>query len=210
MPATTRTGGLIPVPIIPVPSVSVADHYRIPAVNTVQTIESAWPATVAFAASGEQWRIDYDRTRAQSVRATETRPAIVRLRGPVDRRGEVHAALRRWLRRRARHHLVARLEDLSARHGLPYRRATIRFQRTRWGSCSSRGTISLNARLMFLPPDLVRCVLLHELCHTVHLDHGPRFRALLESLEPDHRVLHRALRHGSRHIPAWALAAQTL
>ena len=94
---------------------------------------------------------------------------------------------------------------MSAATGFGYDRATIRFQRTRWGSCSSRGTISLNARLMFLRPALVHLVIAHELCHTVHLNHGSGFRSLLESLVPDHRALHRELRDGWRSVPNWAL-----
>lgn len=163
------------------------------------------PATVEFAASGERWRVDYVPTGSRHVRATESAGATLSVRGPIDQPGPVHAALRRWLARRAKSHLVDRLDELSADHRLPYRRATIRFQRSRWGSCSSRGTISLNARLMFLRPELVRCVLVHELCHTAHLDHGPGFRALLDRLEPRHRALHRELRHGPGTIPAWAL-----
>ena len=161
------------------------------------------PEEISLAAQGEAWRLIYDASDASMLRVTMQANQVLRLRGPVADRAQVRAALKRWLARTARGHLIKYLDELSAQYGLHYTRATIRFQRSRWGSCSSSGTISLNAQLMFLPPDLVRCVLLHELCHTRHLNHGPDFWALLESCEPDHRHLHRELRHGWARIPAW-------
>lgn len=161
------------------------------------------PASIELPAGDERWLVDYQATASAQVRATEAAAGELRLRGAVHDNGRVQAALKRWLARRARASLMERLDALSMRYQLPYARATIRFQRSRWGSCSSRGTISLNALLMFLPPELVRCVLAHELCHTAHLNHGPRFWALLDRIEPNHRILHRSLRRGGERIPAW-------
>ena len=56
----------------------------------------------------------------------------------------------------------------------------IRAQATRWGSCSTRGTISLNFRLLFLEKREIDCLLLHEVCHLKHLNHGKRFWGLME------------------------------
>lgn len=161
------------------------------------------PEEITLTAVDRTWRVAYEAGSAASLRTTMHADQVLRLRGPVSDRVRVRAALKRWLTRTARSHLVERLDDLGAHYGLAYARATIRYQRSRWGSCSSSGSISLNAQLMFLPPELVRCVLLHELCHTEHLNHGPRFWALLESCEPDHRRLHRELRRGWARIPAW-------
>ena len=67
-------------------------------------------------------------------------------------------------------------------------RVQIRQQRTRWGSCSARGTISLNAQLMLLEPDLRDYVIVHELCHLTHHNHGPHFWAAVERVLPDYRT----------------------
>ena len=167
---------------------------------------AALPASIALRACDERWQIAYEATTSTRILIAETGPTELRVHGAIDDHGRVRAALKRWLARRARATLVGRLDALSARYRLPYEKATIRFQRSRWGSCSSRGTISLNAQLMFLPPDQVRCVLTHELCHTAHLNHGPDFRALLDRLEPDHQALHRELRQGWARVPAWVFS----
>ncbi len=68
-----------------------------------------------------------------------------------------------------------RCRTLAEQHQFEYRQITIRTQKTRWGSCSSKGNLSLNAKLIYLPEDLMDYVILHELCHTRHLNHGPQF-----------------------------------
>src|SRR5882757_4940030 len=82
-------------------------------------------------------------------------------------------------------------------------RVSIRCQRTRWGSCSTRGTVSLNCSLVFLRPDVVRYLFIHELAHTKHMNHSASFWRLVEKLEPDYRRLDRELWAGWRTVPAW-------
>jgi len=114
------------------------------------------------------------------------------------------AALRRWRDRTARRALPALLEQAAARAGVRPARVVVRGQRTRWGSCSARGTVSLNRNLVFLPPHLVDYVLAHELAHLTALDHSPRFWSTLESLVPDAWEARAELR-GARHlVPVWA------
>jgi predicted metal-dependent hydrolase len=114
------------------------------------------------------------------------------------------AALQRWLARRASLDLGARLEGMSATTGLFYRRVRIGNQRTRWASCSRTGTISLNQKLLLLPEHLVDYVFIHELCHTVFLDHSRRFWGLVRAWRPDFRQLERELRHDApRYVPGW-------
>jgi predicted metal-dependent hydrolase len=87
-------------------------------------------------------------------------------------------------------------------------RIVVRSQRSRWGSCSRRGTISLNAKLLFLPPGLVEYVFLHELCHTQRMDHSKAYWALLRRHVPDCKRHARTLRATPGLVPAWVDATR--
>jgi predicted metal-dependent hydrolase len=90
------------------------------------------------------------------------------------------------LRRQAKAELPGRLAVLAARYGFTYNRVTIKHNATNWGSCSSKGNINLNLSIMRLPRVLQDYVLLHELCHLRHQDHGHGFHLLLEHVLTDH------------------------
>lgn len=94
----------------------------------------------------------------------------------------------------AREILTARLSELAGLHGLSHGRVTVRNQKSRWGSCSATGNISLNCRLANLPADLRDYVILHELTHTRHHHHGPAFWTELAQYIEDPRGLSRRLR----------------
>ncbi len=112
--------------------------------------------------------------------------------------------LREWLKGRARQELIPWVRRIAQETGLQCSAVQIRLQRSRWGSCSVRSGLSLNARLLFLSPEMVRYVLLHELSHTRHMHHGPAFWELLTRLEPASRQLDKALNQAWRTLPAWS------
>ena len=104
---------------------------------------------------------------------------------------------RRIFRERARIELPNRLLEMAAEHGLTVNGISIRNQRTRWGSCGRDGKISLNWRLVLMPPDVRDYVLIHELMHLKRLDHSPKFWRLVEAACPDYRLARQWLRtHG--------------
>jgi predicted metal-dependent hydrolase len=111
---------------------------------------------------------------------------------------DAREALERWYRRGAREVMAPKLDEATAALGRPYKRLTIRGQRTRWGSCSTSGTISLNWRLLLAPEPVLDYVVWHEACHLAVLDHSPRFWKLLERHLPGYRAPRRWLRdHGA-------------
>ena len=83
----------------------------------------------------------------------------------------------------------ARLSELAERYGFSYGRVFIKHNSSNWGSCSARGNINLNLNLVRLPQLLRDHVILHELCHLRHPNHGPEFHALLERLDADNLLL---------------------
>lgn len=113
------------------------------------------------------------------------------------------AALQTWLKSSAKRHLSDELSALAHEHGFHFDRLRIGLQKSRWGSCSSRGTIALNAALLLLEKPLARHVMLHELCHTEHMHHGPAFYSRLRGLDPDTSSHHHSLREAWRKLPAW-------
>lgn len=98
------------------------------------------------------------------------------------------------LRKVAKEVLPKRLRELAAKYSFEYNSVRIKHNSSNWGSCSRKGNINLNLNLVRLPDELRDYVILHELCHLRHPNHGPRFHALLESLCPDHLAKQRALR----------------
>jgi predicted metal-dependent hydrolase len=92
------------------------------------------------------------------------------------------------LRRLAGVELTQRVWELAAQHQSPVRRVTIRAQRTRWGSCSESGTVSLNWRLVQVPIEVRDYVILHELMHLNEMNHSPRFWALVAQACPSFRA----------------------
>ena len=99
--------------------------------------------------------------------------------------GEV---LVRSLRERASAVIRRRVEALAEASGFRPRRVSVRDQKTRWGSCSGRGTLTFNWRLIFAPPSVLDYVVVHELCHLRHAHHGPRFWAAVEALCPNYQA----------------------
>lgn len=89
------------------------------------------------------------------------------------------------MRRQAKAELPGRLAELAARYGFSYNRVTIKHNSTNWGSCSIRNNINLNLNIVRLPAPLRDYILLHELCHLRHHDHGQAFHLLLEHVCTD-------------------------
>jgi predicted metal-dependent hydrolase len=98
------------------------------------------------------------------------------------------------LRSQAKAYLPRRIKTLADQHGFYYSKLRFSSAGTRWGSCSSEGTISLNIWLMQLPFELMDYVMLHELCHTKHLNHSEDFWDLLSNLCPNYKELRRTLK----------------
>jgi predicted metal-dependent hydrolase len=117
-----------------------------------------------------------------------------------------HPLLRRWLLAQGGRVLKPWLRREAVRTGLTPARVQIRLQKTRWGSCSARGSVSLNAALLLVQPELVRYLMVHELCHLQHLNHSRRYWQAVARHEPGFRELDRRLAACWRELPAWVFA----
>jgi predicted metal-dependent hydrolase len=130
---------------------------------------------------------------------------VLRVTGAASM-AQLRAALRTWLLRTARNRLAPRVAALAASTGVSYSQVSVRRQRSRWGSCSARGTISLNCCLLFQRSCVVDYLIVHELMHVKHMNHSARFWQAVERHCADWRALDRELVQGWRHVPRWVFS----
>lgn len=135
--------------------------------------------------SGDQFLVSIEQTnQLKASYRFEKGGADIVLRLP-NKSESLSLALNRLVRRFAKDALPCRVAYHAKRLGLNYNRVSARDQKSRWGSCSSNGDLSLNWRLVLLEPDLQDYVILHELAHLTEMNHSARFWSLLETYDPD-------------------------
>lgn len=161
------------------------------------------PTTIELPAVGQTWQLDWIETDAREVSVLETAAFQLRITGSIQDVAAWRLALRQWLIERGREYLIPWTEELAQDLGIRVRRVTVRCQKTRWGSYSSKGTVSLNAQLLLLPRPFARYVLIHEICHAVHTNHSAHFWQLVRQWEPDADRLRAELRTAGHLVPYW-------
>ena len=123
-----------------------------------------------------------------------TKPKVIQLTAAETRRLET---LEKRYRNAARTRFEERVTYYHPLTGGNYTSITVRNQKSRWGSCSSRGTLSFNYRLIFAPPVILDYVVVHELCHLTHMNHSKDFWNMVASVMPEYKVHRQWLRdHG--------------
>ena len=113
---------------------------------------------------------------------------------------ELRPLVQKILRKQAKLILLPRLMHLAKKYNFSYQRAKLSHALTRWGSCSSRGTISLNISLVNLPQELIDYVIIHELCHLRQMNHTRYFWAEVEAILPNYRQLEKKLKQYSPRV----------
>ncbi|HUQ52249.1 MAG TPA: SprT family zinc-dependent metalloprotease [Gammaproteobacteria bacterium] len=162
-----------------------------------------WPSRVELRAIGKSWSVSYRHDPQGPVRCRVSGSVLEVATREESRRG-ADGALRSWLLDEADYHLTPWLLRESQIVGRRPTNVQVRLQRTRWGSCSSGGTVSLNAALLFVEPPLVRYLFIHELCHMIALNHSRKFWSAVARYEPDYEALDRRLTTAWSEIPLWA------
>ena len=108
---------------------------------------------------------------------------------PRSHDADIHA-----MERDARKVIVPKVEYYAQILGVDYGRIAIRNQKTRWGSCSSKGNLNFNCNLLNCPEELIDYVVVHELCHRIEMNHSSRFWNLVESIIPDYKERRKRLK----------------
>jgi predicted metal-dependent hydrolase len=172
--------------------------------HLIPKVIPARPQAFDLPALAETWRVEYLEMRRTSVGAKTDQSGRIVVFGAISDVDACHAALRRWLARRAAEALPPWLERVAAQCGQQPAAVAIKNQRTRWGSCAASGRISLNCKLLFLPRELVRYVMIHELCHLVEPNHSHRFWAQVRQGEQAADSLHGRMSDAWKYVPGWA------
>lgn len=162
------------------------------------------PSRIHLQAIGRIFQVEPKETNLSSVIVRAMGQDTIKVYGRIEDEKACQLSLIRWLSRQAREHLVPRLQVLSGETGLRYRQVFVRQQKTRWASCSRHRNISLNLKLLFLPPPLVDYVLIHELCHLAEMNHSKEFWTEVGRHCPNYRKLDSQLREMWKIVPQWA------
>jgi hypothetical protein len=166
------------------------------------------PESMQLAAVGRQVAVGYDGTARPGVRLAGEDRLIVGTAGLSE--AATRLRLRGWLLGEARRVLKPWLWREAARLEAEPKSVQVRLQRTRWGSCSSARRISLNAALLFVEPELVRYLLVHEICHLTHMNHSARFWSRVRRFEPACDDADRRLGRSWQGLPDWLFVTNSV
>jgi predicted metal-dependent hydrolase len=146
----------------------------------------ALPKKIQLRCVKQTYSVSYRQKSLTKVRLKQTKPRKLVFEGRIKDFRSCEKAFHAWLGKQAEVHLIPMVERWSRRTKLEYHKVYIRHQKARWGSCSEIGDLYLNMEILFLPRELARYLILHELCHTKVFSHSKRFWALVEKFDPNY------------------------
>ncbi len=164
----------------------------------------ALPTELYLPALNKRWNIVYIKSDTQKLRLIKRSDHELVLFGNTEAKTLSKNLLNAWVKKQAKIYLTQRITALSIQTGLDFSTVTVRGQRSRWGSCSSKKAINLNYKLLYLPTNLIDHIIIHELCHTIHMNHSGKFWRLVSSFDAQWKTHCREIRHADKHIPLWA------
>ena len=165
--------------------------------------DNGLPYTIEFLHIDETWSVEYNNKGRRVLDIEDDSGKRLRLSADVHEAELGRRQLLAWLKLQAQKHLIPSFQKLAEAHDFKYAEALVRLQHSRWGSCSFHRLITLNTKLLFLPDYLVHYIMIHELCHTVHMNHSKAFWALVSRHDPLWRTNNAEMRSAWKYVPAW-------
>lgn len=147
---------------------------------------------------GEKVQIKREYSLDVSEHMLRLKSGILSITSPQGSRMKTESIYNGFIRFRAKSYLLQRAEELAENYGFEVNRFSLRQQKSRWGSCSTKKNISLNINLMKCPSKLIDYVIIHELCHLRYMDHSPKFWKEVSRYLPDYKKLRKQLKFYSR------------
>lgn len=168
-----------------------------------QQARSKLPTCIDLSALQQKWSLHYQFVENRQRVYIKQMPDRLLVTSPFNAQESIIKQLVNWLKQKARLGFHPHLEALSRQMQLPFKSYNISQQKTCWGTCNHHAEISLNYKLLFMPERLVRYVMIHELCHTRHLNHSKNFWTLVEFFDDNYREHKKELRQAEQYIPLW-------
>ncbi len=147
-----------------------------------------------FSYLGKNYRLKIIESKLSLVELKENRIYVYK----KNKGRSVHDLLMNWYKEQALKLFEKKINKFSKVMGVTPRSISIRTYSKRWGSCSSKGDISFNWRILMAPNSIIDYVIVHELCHLIHHDHSPRYWKTVKSFYPDYKEKVEWLRYNSR------------
>lgn len=161
------------------------------------------PDQIQLTAINQVCKIQYIQSNTKRIQLFVRSKEEIVLVGDIADKKSCKKILIRWIKSQAKLFLTDHLIKISEQTQLDYAKLIIRGQQSRWGSCSSDKSINLNYKLIFLPIHLVTHVLIHELCHTVYLNHSAYFWRKVAEFDAQWEENDKQLRQMDRWVPVW-------
>lgn len=148
---------------------------------------------------GQPFALEYNLLQKEPIIHSE---GFFTFSGKVRDTSSEQGVLENWYRKQAREYMTERVRHYAQEHNFRHGRVCITGALTRWGSCSARNNLNFPWRLLMAPREVIDYVVVHELAHTVHKNHSPRFWGLVESIMPDWKLYRAHLREeGWKYVP---------
>lgn len=184
---------------------------RIQSMRTAE-LNSLKPECIDLPALDKSWDVSYILVSREQCKNRKFNSSIVTngsflnlyIVNDKDIDNQVSKLLKQWLTDVAKRSLIPWLNKVSCNTGIDFNSTKIRGQRTRWASCSAQKNINLNRCMLFLEPEQVNYLMVHELCHTRHMNHSSNFWNLVERHVPGYMHQEKLVNKACFKLPRWA------
>ena len=159
---------------------------------------------IQFLAIGQHYCLDIPPKTSDHRLSFTASDHHIRFSGQTDHPEKIRQALKKWLNSQANRLLTPLFHDYVRLHDIyPLPPISWKMMSSRWGSCSSKGKINLNSKLLFFPFPVVMAIFAHELAHLTHMNHSSAFYARLLEIMPDYKEKDRQLKEYQKNLPLW-------
>jgi len=145
------------------------------------------PKVLKLKMLNEQWQVKYISEASNRIEYDEQPDQCLQISGAVESDELVQKIIGLFLKNKAAKIFPNRVAEIAKLHHFNFSHVKIRGQKARWGSCSNRKILNLNYKLLFMPENVANYVFIHELCHTIEMNHSVKFWQLVEKCDPNYK-----------------------